>query len=83
MLVARGREKFTTTSESEVKTIFENLKPLGFEPLHRNQDGFKARLSNGRIDCLPSGVHIWCEITPEVLDVLDSLFTKVYGLKPT
>ena len=81
MLVQRGREKFDHVSEAEVKKIFEHLNPIGFESLKRSQEGFKAQLSSGRIDCLPGGVHLWCEITPEILEVLDWLFTNAYGLK--
>lgn len=83
ILVHRGQEKFDSVSEDEVKRVFERLTPLGFEPLKPNQDGFKVQFSDGRIDCLPGGVHLWCEITPEVLRVLDWLFTNAYGLKPT
>jgi hypothetical protein len=83
ILVHRGQEKFDPVSEDEVKRVFERLTPLGFEPLKPNQDGFKVQFSDGRIDCLPGGVHLWCEITPEVLRVLDWLFTNAYGLKPT
>ncbi len=82
MLVYRDREKFSPVSEAEVKRIFEPLNLLAFEPLKLDQEGFKVRLSNGRIDCLPGGVHIWCEITPEVLRALDWLFANAYGLKP-
>ncbi len=82
MLVQRGQEKFDHVSEAEVKKVFERLNPVGFEPLKRNQEGFKTQLPEGRIDCLPGGVHLWCEITPEVLEVLDWLFMNAYGLKP-
>jgi hypothetical protein len=82
ILVHRGQEKFDPVSEEDVKKVFERLNPLSFESSKRNQDGFKAQFSDGRIDCLPGGVHLWCEITPEVLGVLDWLFTKAYGLKP-
>ena len=82
MLVYRDRKKFIPVSEAEVKRAFEPLKPLAFEPLKVNQEGFKMRLSNGRIDCLPGGVHLWCEITPDVLRALDWLFANAYGLKP-
>jgi hypothetical protein len=81
LLVQRGKEKFDPVSELEVKRTFEKLKPLRFETLTPNQEGFKARLSNGVIDCLPGGVHIWCEITPILLEVLDWLFTNAYGLQ--
>lgn len=82
MLIQRGREKFDHVSEADVKGAFEGLNPLGFEPLKRDQEGFKAQFSNGRIDCLPGGVHLWCEITPRILKVLDWLFTNAYGLAP-
>jgi hypothetical protein len=81
MLVHRGREKFSHVSEDDVKKVFERLNPVGFEPMKPDQDGFRARLSDGRIDCLPSGVHLWCDITPEILAVLDWLFVNAYGLK--
>ena len=82
MLIYRGRERFDPVSEAEVKRIFARLNPLGFEPLKRDQEGFKARLSEGRIDCLPGGIHLWCEITPDVLRILDWIFTNAYGLRP-
>jgi hypothetical protein len=81
ILVRRGREKFDPVSEEDVKKVFKQLNPLGFERLNDNQEGFKVHFSDGRIDCLPSGVHLWCEITPNVLQVLDWLFTNAYGLK--
>jgi hypothetical protein len=79
VLVYRNREKFSPASEVEVKKVFEQLNPLGFEPMKHGQEGFKVKLPNGRIDCLPGGVHLWCEVTPEVLDALDWLFTNAYG----
>ena len=82
LIVHRGQEKFENVSEAEVKKIFDKLNPQGFEPLKHDQEGFKARLSNGRIDCLPGAIHLWCEITTEVLGVLDWLFTTTYLLKP-
>ncbi len=83
MLVQRGKEKFEPVSENEVKKVFEQLNPKSFEPLKSGQEGFKVPLSDGIIDCLPSGVHLWCEVTPEILDVLDWLFTNAYGIRPT
>jgi hypothetical protein len=80
ILVHRGQEKFDPVSEEDVKKVFEQLNPLSFEPLKLNQEGFKAQFSNGRIDCLPGGVHLWCEITPKVLEVLDWLFINAYDL---
>jgi hypothetical protein len=82
ILVHRGQEKFYPVSEEDVKKVFEQLNPLSYEPLKRNQEGFRAQFSDGRIDCLPGGVHLWRKITPEVLQVLDWLFTNAYGLKP-
>ena len=81
MLVFRDRKKFTDVSESEVKHAFDPLSPTAVDSAGFGYEGFRVRLSNGRIDCLPGGVHIWCEITPQVLQVLDWLFTNAYGLK--
>ncbi len=83
ILAYQGRKHFESTSEKEIETVFNSLGPLGFDSLRPGHDGFRARLVNGRIDCLPSGVHLWCEITPNVMEVLDWLFTKEYGLKPS
>lgn len=83
LIIHRGREKFGGVSEAEVKKIFLPLEPRSFEPMNRDQEGFRVRLSNGRIDCLPGAVHLWCEITPEILLVLDALFMKAYGLEPS
>src|SRR5207249_10148037 len=80
MLVYRDREKFSPVSEAGVKRAFEPLNPLGLEPLTLGQEGFKVRLWNGRIDCLLGGVHIWCEITPDVLQTLQWLLANAYGL---
>jgi hypothetical protein len=81
IVVHRGREKFSHVSEQDVKKVFEQLNPVGFEQMKRDRDGFRARLAGGRIDCLPSGVHLWCDITPEVLAVVDWLFLNAYGMK--
>lgn len=83
LIIHHGREKFGGVSEAEVKKIFLPLEPRSFEPINRDQQGFKVQLSNGRIDCLPGAVHLWCEITPEILDVLDTLFRNVYELEPS
>lgn len=83
ILTHQGRKRFELTSEGEIERVFMRLSPLGFDPLNLGQDGFRARLVEGRIDCLPSGVHLWCEMTPKVLEVLDWLFTNEYGLKPS
>jgi len=81
MLVFRDRKKFTDVSESEVKHAFDPLSPTAVDSAGFGYEGFRVRLSNGRIDCLPGGVHLWCEITPKILDVLDWLFTNAYGMK--
>ena len=82
MLVFRDRKKFANVSESEVRHAFDPLNPIAIDSTGFGYEGFRARLSNGRIDCLPGGVHLWCEITPEVLEVLDWLFTNAYGMTP-
>lgn len=83
MLVYRDRKKFDPVTEAEVKQAFGTLNPLSFDSVGFGYEGFRARLPTGRIDCLPGGVHVWCEITPDVLRVLDWLFTNAYGLKPS
>ena len=80
ILVFRERKKFMNVSESQIRHAFDTLKPAAIDAAGFGYEGFKVRLSNGRIDCLPGGVHLWCEITPEVLQVLDWLFEKTYGL---
>ncbi len=81
LLVFRERKKFDPVTELEVKQAFAPLNPLSFDSAGFGYEGFRVRLPAGRIDCLPGGVHLWCEITPEVLRVLDWLFTNAYGLK--
>ena len=81
VLVFRDRKKFANVSESEVKQAFDPLNPVAIDSAGFGYEGFRVRLSNGRIDCLPGGVHLWCEITPEILEVLDWLFTNAYGMK--
>lgn len=81
MLVFRDRKKFANVSESEVKRAFDPLDPIAIDAAGFGYEGFRVRLSNGRIDCLPGGVHLWCEISPKVLGVLDWLFAKAYGMK--
>jgi len=80
MLVFRDRKKFANVSEAVVRQAFDPLHPTAIDNTGFGYEGFRVRLSNGRIDCLPGGVHLWCEITPEVLEVLDWLFTKAYGM---
>ena len=81
MLVFRDRKKFENVSESEVKHAFDLLNPAAIDNAGFGYEGFRVKFSDGRIDCLPGGVHLWCEITPAVLRVLDWLFTSSYGLK--
>jgi hypothetical protein len=82
ILVFRDRKKFANVSESEVIHAFDPLSPTAIDSAGFGYEGFRVRLSNGRIDCLPGGVHLWCEITPQVLEVLDRLFTNAYGMTP-
>ncbi len=82
LLVYRDRKKFVSVSESEVKHAFGPLNPLSFDSAGFGYEGFRVRLPAGRIDCLPGGVHVWCEITPEVLRFLDWLFTRAYEMEP-
>lgn len=82
MIVYRDRHKFDRVSEAEVKNAFRLLSPTSFDPLRHDYEGFKVSVSNGRIDCLPGAIHLWCEITPEVLQVLDWVFTNAYDRKP-
>jgi hypothetical protein len=81
MLVFRDRKKFMKASESEVRHAFDPLNPTGIDSAGFGYEGFRVKLPNGRIDCLPGGVHLWCEITPQVLEVLDWLFANAYGMK--
>jgi hypothetical protein len=81
ILVFRDRKKFANVSESEVRHAFDPLNPTAIDSAGFGYEGFRVRLSNGRIDCLPGGVHLWCEITPQVLEVLDWIFANAYGMK--
>jgi hypothetical protein len=82
ILVDKNRRKFETVAEDDVKQAIQPLSPQSFDPARFGHEGFRANLAAGRIDCLPSGVHLWCTITPEVLDFLDWIFVNGYGLKP-
>jgi hypothetical protein len=82
VLVFRDRKKFANVSESDVKRAFDPLNPTAIDSAGFGYEGFRVRLSNGRIDCLPGGVHLWCEITLQVLEVLDWVFANAYGMKP-
>lgn len=79
LLVDPGRKKFLYSTEAEVKRHLELLGSSRLEPIAGGYEGFQARLDSGRIDCLPGGVHLWCIITPQVLDFLDWIFTNAYG----
>jgi hypothetical protein len=81
MLVFRDRKKFAHVSESEARHAFDPLNPVAIDSSGFGYEGFRVRFSSGRIDCLPGGVHLWCEITSSVLKVLDWLFTNAYGLQ--
>ena len=83
ILVFHDRKKFANVSETEVKHAFDRLNPKVIDNTGFGYEGFRVRLSNGRIDCLPGGVHLWCEITPEILEVLDWLFANAYGMEQT
>ncbi len=82
LLVYLDRKRFEPVSESDVRQAFRPLKPISFDSAGFGYEGFRVRLPTGRIDCLPGGVHLWCEITPDVLLVMDWLFSNAYGLKP-
>jgi hypothetical protein len=82
ILVDKNRKKFESVTEDEVKQAAQRMNPLSFDPARFGHEGFRAKIASGRIDCLPSGVHLWCNITPEVLDFLDWIFENGYGLSP-
>ena len=83
ILVDKNRKTFETITEDDVKRAIQQLNPQSFDPARFGHEGFRSNLPIGRIDCLPSGVHLWCNITPEVLDFLDWIFENGYGLKPS
>jgi len=82
LLVHRDRKKFQGTTEEELKKALQPLSPISFDSAGFGYEGFKVRLASGRIDCLPGGVHLWCEVTPELLRFLDWLFEHAYQRKP-
>lgn len=81
LLVYRDRKSFQGIAEEELKKAFQPLNPLSFDSAGFGYEGFKVRLASGRIDCLPGGVHLWCDITPDVLQFLDWLFEHAYQMK--
>jgi len=82
ILVDKNRKKFERVTEDEVNRAAQQLSPLSFDPARFGHEGFRAKVASGLLDCLPSGVHLWCDITPEVLEFLDWIFVNGYGLKP-
>ncbi len=82
LLVYRDRKKFEGTSEQDLKEAFQPLNPTSFESPGFGYEGFRVRVSAGRIDCLPGGIHLWCIITAEILQFLDWLFEHAYQTKP-
>ncbi len=81
ILVYRERRKFEGTTLAEMKEEARSLHPVGFDEVGFGYEGIRVRLAPGRIDCLPGGVHLWCEITPEVFRFLDWLFEHAYQVK--
>ena len=82
ILVDKNRKKFDRLTEEDARRAIQPLGPKSFDPVRFGHEGFRVTLFTGRIDCLPSGVHLWCDITPEVLQFLDWIFVNGYGLKP-
>jgi hypothetical protein len=83
VLVDKNRKRFESVTEDEVKKAAQRMSPLSFDLARFGHEGFRAKITSGQIDCLPSGIHLWCNITPEVLEFLDWIFVNGYGLKPT
>ena len=83
ILVHKERRKFEGVTREQLEEAFQQLEPISVDNTGFGYEGYKIKLSNGRIDCLPGGVHIWCEMTPRVLSFLDWLFANAYGLKPS
>ena len=83
ILVYRERRKFETVTSEQLAEAIRQLDPVAIENVGFGHEGYKIRTANGRIDCLASGVHLWCEITPQVSNFLDWLFPNAYGLKPS
>ena len=82
ILVDKTRKKFEMITEDDVKRAIQPLGPQSLDAARFGHEGFRANLPSGRIDCLPSGVHLWCNISPEVLEFLDWIFVDGYGLSP-
>jgi len=82
ILVDKNRKKFERVTQDEVNQAAQRLNPISFDPARFGHEGFRAKLPSGLLDCLPSGVHLWCDITPEILGFLDWIFVNGYALKP-
>ncbi len=82
ILVDKNRKRFESITEEDVKRAIQPLSLQSFDAARFGHEGFRANLPTGRIDCLPSGVHLWCDITPAVLEFLDWIFVNGYGLRP-
>ena len=83
IMVYRERRKFEGVSNEQLAGLIRQLDPVSVENVGFGHEGYRIKTSEGRIDCLAGGVHLWCEITPQVLSFLDWLFINAYGLKPT
>ena len=82
ILVYRERRRFEGVTQEELKEAIRLLNPVSYDGTGFGYEGLRVKLVSGRIDCLPGGVHLWCEITPDVLRFLDWLFVHAFGLKP-
>ena len=82
ILAYRERRKFEGVSSEELAEAISRLEPVSTEDVGFGHEGHKIKLADGRIDCLPGGIHLWCEITPKISRFLDWLFTNAYQLKP-
>jgi hypothetical protein len=78
ILVERNRENFLHVSTDQVEQALERLQPLKIEPIRAGDIGFRVQLPTGQLHCLPSGIHLWCEITPSILKFLDWIFQNEY-----
>ncbi len=83
ILVYRERRKFEGVTSEQLAEAIRMLEPVAIESVGFGHEGYKIKTTNGRIDCLAGGVHLWCEITPQVSKFLDWLFPNAYGLKAT
>ena len=83
ILVHKERRSFQEVTQDELKEAFRLLDPVSYDNAGFGYEGFEVKLASGRIDILPGGVHLWCEITLEILRFLDWLFINAYGLKPS